>query len=79
MLQPKETYTRRVSALKFGYPLFSPSNVQLGDVGFIRRSDGSFQLLYNIADPDTNLPGHPPPLKLECCRPDLTEWQAIHV
>ena len=79
MLQPQDTYTRRMSPLKFGLPLFSPCNVQLGDVGFINRANGSFQLLFNIAEPDTSILGHPPPVNLVSTKPDLTEWQAIHV
>ena len=79
MLQPKETYIQNLTSLKFGFPLFSPSNVQLGDIGFIDRGDGSFQLLYNVAAPDTNIEGHPPPLTLNCTKPDFTEWQGIHV
>jgi len=65
--------------LKFGLPLFSPSNVNLGDIGFINRSDGSFQLLYNVAAPDINIEGHPPPVILSNTKPDLTEWQGIHM
>jgi len=78
-LQPKDTYTQLFSALKLGLPLFSPSNVQLGDVGFINRRDGSFQLLYNVAAPDINIEGHPPPVTLLGTKPDFTEWQAVHM
>jgi len=56
-----------------------PSNVELGDVGFIDRSKGSFQRLYNIARPDTEIPGHPPPHILSYRTPELAEWQGIHM
>jgi hypothetical protein len=79
MLQPQDTYTRAMIPLKFGFPLFSPCNVQLGDVGFVNRANGSFQLLFNIAEPDTSIDGHPPPVTLVSTKPDLSEWQAIHV
>jgi len=79
MLQPKDAYTRHMLPLKFGLPLFSPSYVNLGDIGFINRNDGSFQLLYNVATPDTNIEGHPPPVTLLGTKPDLTEWQGIHM
>jgi hypothetical protein len=79
MLQPKDTYIQNLTALKFGFPLFSPSNVQLGDIGFIDRSDGSFQLLYNVATPNIDLEGHPPALTLRSTKPDFTEWQGIHM
>ena len=79
MLDPKTTYVQRILPLKFGLPLFSPCSVQLGDVGFIKRSDGSFQTLYNIARPDINMEGSPPPLTLVSAEPDFTEWQALHV
>jgi len=78
-LEPKEAYTQHLLRLKFGLPLFSPSDVQLGDVGFVDRSNGSFQRLYNVAAPDTTIPGHPPPVILSRTPPDLTEWQGIHM
>ena len=77
-LQPKDTYTQLFSELRLGLPLFSPSNVQLGDVGYISRGDGSFQLLYNIATPDMNIEGSST-RNSPGTKPDLTEWQAIHV
>ena len=79
MLQPQDTYTRGMSTLKFGLPLFSPCNVQLGDVGYINRANGSFERLFNIAEPDTSINGHPPPVILLRTEPDRTDWQAIHV
>ena len=79
MLDPKTTYIERILPLKFGLPLFSPSSVQLGDVGFVKRSDGSFQALYNIGQPDINMQGAPPPVSLVTASPDYTEWQALHV
>jgi len=78
-LRPKDAYTQHLLRLKFGLPLFTPSNVELGDVGFVDRSKGSFQRLYNIATPDTKIPGHPPPQILSYGEPDLTEWQGIHM
>jgi len=77
-LRPKEVYTQHLLRLNFGLPLFTPSKVELGDVGFI-GSNGSFQLLYNIAAPNTDIPGHPPPEELCYGEPDLTEWQAVHL
>jgi len=78
-LRPKDAYTQHLLRLKFGLPLFTPSNVELGDVGFVDRSDGSFQRLYNIAAPNTDIPGHPPPETLSYGKPDLTEWQGVHM
>ena len=73
MLDPKTTYVKRILPLKFGFPLFSPCSVQLGDVGFVKRNDGSFQVLYNIAHPDTNIEGSPPPVELATATPDFTK------
>ena len=77
-LRPKDAYIDHLSRLDFGLPLFTPSNVELGDVGFINR-DGAFQRLYNITKPDTKIPNHPPPEMLSYGNPDLTDWHAIHV
>ena len=75
----KDVYIKRFSELEKGAPLYQPSEVQVGDVGFIDPQDGFFQKLYNIANPPTNdRPGCPPPFEFE--KSSLSEeWDAIHV
>ena len=75
----KDVYIKRFSKLKKGAPLYDPSEVQVGDVGFIDPLDGHFQILYNIANPPTdNKPGCPTPFEVKkYIRSE--EWDAIHV
>jgi hypothetical protein len=75
----KDVYIKRFSALKRGGPLYQPSEVQVGDVGFIDPHDGFFQKLYNIANPPANRNfGCPPPIKFKTSS-RTEQWDAIHV
>jgi hypothetical protein len=75
----KGLYIKRFSELERGAPLYRPSKVQVGDVGYIDAHDGFFVKLYNIANPPRNgKHGCPPPFKFETT--SYTEqWEAIHV
>ncbi len=75
----KDLYIKRFSELKKGAPLYQPSEVQVGDVGYIDAHDGFFQKLYNIANPPRNGKADcPPPIKCKTIR-HIQEWDAIHV
>ena len=75
----KDLYIERFSKLKYGRPLFRPSPVQVGDVGFIDPEDDFFQKLYNITNPPTSDdPGCPSPVRLETTR-HPEQWGAFHV
>ena len=49
-LDIKATYEKALEDMGHGFPLFSPGEVELGDVGFV-DSDGLFHTFYNIANP----------------------------
>jgi hypothetical protein len=73
------TWSLQFSSLRYGAPVYSPCDVQLGDVGFIDTQDGFFQKLNNVADPPKNdVAGCPDPLELVKCEPLLESWEAIH-
>jgi hypothetical protein len=75
----KDLYIKRFSELEEGVPLYPPSEVQIGDVGFIDTEDGLFRKLYNIANPPTNgEPGCPPLIKFETIS-HIEAWGAYHV
>jgi hypothetical protein len=72
-------YVKQFSSLRYGAPVYSPCDVQLGYVGFIDTQDGFFQKLYNVADPPKNdVAGCPDPLELVKCETLLESWEAIH-
>lgn len=72
----KAIYTKALSALNIGIPLYQPTDVRLGDVGLINRKDGTFVKLYNIARPPE---GGPLPLGLKVWEHVEGPWDPIHV
>ncbi|KIJ40267.1 hypothetical protein M422DRAFT_32320 [Sphaerobolus stellatus SS14] len=70
----KDLYVGAFVKIPYGAPLFHPTPITLGDIGYIDENDGHFKKLFNISKPGRGFPA----LKV---KEDVTKevWGPIHV